>query len=144
MYFLWSFIRICVYLYICIYINIYPHSIARFCWISLVVLKRVTWLAKMHSNIQYPKKLRKQPYLIWKFTLCWPSTGTHKNTCGGRDAGHEIITLPVDITYMMTSSNGNIFRVTGHFTGPRWIPRTKDSDAEIWCFLWSASEYAVE
>ena len=45
---------------------------------------------------------------------------------------------------MMTSSNGNIFRVTGHlcgeFTGPRWIPRTKTSDAELWCFLWSASE----
>ena len=42
---------------------------------------------------------------------------------------------------MMTSSNGNIFRVTGHlcgeFTGPRWIPRTKASDAELWCFLWS-------
>ena len=34
----------------------------------------------------------------------------------------------------MTSSTGNIFRVTGHlcweFTGPRWIPRTKASDAE--------------
>ena len=33
---------------------------------------------------------------------------------------------------MMTSSNGNIFRVTGHlcgeFTGPRWIPHTKASD----------------
>ena len=46
--------------------------------------------------------------------------------------------------YMMTSSNGNIFRVTGHlcgeFTGPRWIPHTKASDAELWCFLWSASE----
>ena len=43
-----------------------------------------------------------------------------------------------------TSSNGNIFRVTGHlcgeFTGPRWIPHTKASDAELWCFLWSASE----
>ena len=30
---------------------------------------------------------------------------------------------------MMTSSNGNIFRITGHvcgeFTGPRWIPRTQ-------------------
>ena len=30
---------------------------------------------------------------------------------------------------MMTSSNGNIFRVTGHlcgeFTGPRWIPHTR-------------------
>ena len=25
-------------------------------------------------------------------------------------------------------------------TGPRWIPRTKASDAELWCFLWSASE----
>ena len=24
--------------------------------------------------------------------------------------------------------------------GPRWIPRTKASDAEIWCFLWSAPE----
>ena len=46
--------------------------------------------------------------------------------------------------YMMTSSNGNIFRVTGHlcgeFTGPRWIPCTKASDAKLWCFLWSALE----
>ena len=44
----------------------------------------------------------------------------------------------------MTSSNWNIFHVTGHlcgeFTGPRWNPRTKASDAELWCFLWSASE----
>ena len=23
---------------------------------------------------------------------------------------------------------------------PRWIPRTRASDEEIWCFLWSASE----
>ena len=40
---------------------------------------------------------------------------------------------------MMTSSNGNIFRVSGHlcgeFTGHRWIHRTKASDAELWCFL---------
>ena len=38
----------------------------------------------------------------------------------------------------------NIFRVTGHlcgeFTGRQWIPRTKASDAELWCFLWSAPE----
>ena len=48
------------------------------------------------------------------------------------------------VCIMMTSSNGNVFRVTGHlcgeFTGPRWIPRTKASGAELWCFLWSASE----
>ena len=40
---------------------------------------------------------------------------------------------------MMTSSNGNIFRVTvplcGEFTGHRWIPFTKASDSELWCFL---------
>ena len=45
---------------------------------------------------------------------------------------------------MMTSSNGNIFRVTGHlcgeFTGPRWIPHTKARDAELWYLLWSAPE----
>ena len=45
---------------------------------------------------------------------------------------------------MMTSSNGKKFRVTGYlcgeFTGPRWIPRTKASGAELRCFLSSASE----
>ena len=39
---------------------------------------------------------------------------------------------------MMTSSNGSIFRVTGNlcgeFTGPRWIPHTKASAAEL-CVL---------
>ena len=39
---------------------------------------------------------------------------------------------------MMTSWNGNIFRVTGplygEFTGHRWIPLTNASDAELWCF----------
>ena len=49
---------------------------------------------------------------------------------------------------MMTPSNGNIFRVTGHlcgkFTGHRWISHTKASDAELWCLLWSAPERTVE
>ena len=39
----------------------------------------------------------------------------------------------------MSSSNGNISRVTGHlcgeFTCPRGIPRTKASDAELWYFF---------
>ena len=26
----------------------------------------------------------------------------------------------------------------------RWIPRTMASDAELWCFLWSASEYTID
>ena len=40
---------------------------------------------------------------------------------------------------MLTSSNESIFRVTGplcrEFTDPQWIPLTKASDAELWCFL---------
>ena len=45
---------------------------------------------------------------------------------------------------MMMSSNGDIFHVTGllcgEFIGPRWIPLTKASDAELWYFLWSVAE----
>ena len=48
----------------------------------------------------------------------------------------------------MTSSNGNIFRATGPLwgesTGHRGIPLTKASDAELWCFLWSAPEQTTE
>ena len=45
----------------------------------------------------------------------------------------------------MTSSNGNnitaprYWPFCGEFTGHRWIPYTKASDAELWYFLWSAS-----
>ena len=46
---------------------------------------------------------------------------------------------PWHYTAMMTSSNGNIFRVTGtscgEFTGHRWIPLTKASAAELWRFF---------
>ena len=39
---------------------------------------------------------------------------------------------------MMTSLNGNLFRVTGHlcgeFTGHRWIPLTKGQYCGLWCF----------
>ena len=45
----------------------------------------------------------------------------------------------VALCTMMTSSNGNIIRVTGHlcgeFTGHRWIPRTKASDAGLGIFF---------
>ena len=48
---------------------------------------------------------------------------------------------------MMMSSNGNIFRVTGplcgEFTGFRWNPRTKASDAELWSLLGSAPNFTA-
>ena len=48
----------------------------------------------------------------------------------------------------MMSSNGNILSITGPLgrecTGHWWIPLTKASDEELWCFLWSMSEQTVE
>ena len=43
---------------------------------------------------------------------------------------------------MMTSSNENIFRVTGHLCGE--FPAQMASNAAIGCFLWSAPEQTVE
>ena len=31
-----------------------------------------------------------------------------------------------------------LWPLCGEFTGDRWILRTKASDSELWCFLWSA------
>ena len=64
---------------------------------------------------------------------------------------HAIRLYGLDRTHsphnMMTSSNGNIFRVTGPLwresTGDRWIPLTKASDEELWRFLWHAPEQMV-
>ena len=67
-------------------------------------------------------------FIRWKqhvYSYCFVTSGTNWND-------HDDVI------------NGNIFRVTGHlcgeFTGDRWIPRTKASDAELWRFLWSASK----
>ena len=46
---------------------------------------------------------------------------------------------------MMASSNENIFRVTGPLWGESTEGHlTKVSEAELWCFLWSAPEQTVE
>ena len=53
-------------------------------------------------------------------------------------------TTTITTTKRDLPSNGNIFRVIGllcgDFSGHRWIPLTKASDGEIWCFLSSAPE----
>ena len=57
---------------------------------------------------------------------------------------YHSFSMKLRVVSMMTSSNGNFFRVPGHlcgeFIGHRWIPCTKTSDAELWCFPRSASE----
>ena len=54
-------------------------------------------------------------------------------------ASESALIVSISGNHMMTSSNGDIFRVTGHlcgeFTGDRWIPCTKASDVELWCSL---------
>ena len=48
---------------------------------------------------------------------------------------------------ILTSPKENIFGVTGPLwgesSGYQWIPLTKASDVELWCFLWSAPEQTV-
>ena len=52
---------------------------------------------------------------------------------------------PLPEPIMMTSSNGNKFRVAAPiWEDDRWIPLTKASDADFWWFLWSAPEQTVE
>ena len=96
------------------------------------------------------QQVKTKPMLSYDATICclpnvlaviWKG----RNISMMQIPGSNHVTLHIiTVIVMMTSSNGNIFRVTGHlcwdFTGPRWIPRTKASDAELWCFLWSASE----
>ena len=57
----------------------------------------------------------------------------HKCSCLYADT--KVTNLNINI---MTPSNGNIYRITGplrgEFTGDRWIPLSKVSDAELWCF----------
>ena len=71
----------------------------------------------------------------------WPSVGKRVNV------GFDTVNSS-HFNFMMTSSNGNIFRVTGPLSGEstryQWIPLKKTSDTEFWCFIWSATEQTVE
>ena len=88
---------------------------------------------------------------------CWDYKLIHVSKRGSRTSTEIRSCMDYYIPYfrvefylstMMTSPNGNIFRVTGplcgEFTGDRWIPRTKASDAELWCFLWPSPEPTIE
>ena len=52
---------------------------------------------------------------------------------------------PISQEFMMTSSNfTRYWPFLREFTGHRWIPSKMASGAELWCFLWSATEQTVE
>ena len=54
------------------------------------------------------------------------------------------VVSPIPKVTWWRHQNGSNFRGTGplcgEFTGPRWIPLKKASDAELWCFLWYVPE----
>ena len=101
---------------------------------------KITWqYIKVRGQIYIWQDLDKWPWAHRQFNrsdLLW----TEASTLVLLD--YESMRWSSPRLFMMTSSNGNVSRVTdslcGEFTGHRWIPRTKASDAELWCFLWSA------
>ena len=60
-------------------------------------------------------------------------------TLGVHQAWSITVTILRRHYHMMTSSNANIFCVTG-----RWMLLTTANDVELWCFLWSAPEQSGE
>ena len=90
----------------------------------------------------------------WKVVYCWQSNFLNKkqkrrkkiSDCvvstvtaeGIARLGSEHRASILEV-HFMTSSNRSIFHITrplcGEFTSPRWIPLTKASDSELWCFF---------
>ena len=89
-----------------------------------------------HNNWWPPHDIWWPPVIIW-----WPKNYDWRilseNISPVSPASHHSFD-EIESTTMMTSSNGNAFRVAGPLWGEsighRWIPLTKTNDAELWCF----------
>ena len=129
-----------------------------------LLITKLLWLVNFFIYLKKIIKLRKnssfnwftlfhvliRPDVIWKkvsrqlyhvhFTVIHTNS-RHKYIYTVHSRIYEQSSRIVGVFFMMTPSNGNIFRVTGplcgEFNGHRWIPLTKASDAELWCLLWS-------
>ena len=85
------------------------------------------------------------PHITWPLQMYTYCTVNSRSVQNGRETV---------VSNMITSSNGNIFRVTGHLWGnspvtdesppPPPPPPPKASDADCWCFLWSSPEQTIE
>ena len=124
-----------------------PHSIAGMCPLLKSMYTCILWLIHLCSDRSFLfvfDTLRSSD-TIWHQTS-WSKLAGLMAWCWFAHCKPEKPwrIFQSSLFFMMTSSNGNIFRVTGHlcgaFTGPRWMPHTKASDAELWCLLWSTPE----
>ena len=117
-------------------VQFFPRKIERINRPTRHVLLQKMWSCQ-HEDTCYKNKAVARPLIII-MKIAIP-----KNKNGFK------LTLSIYWIFIMTSSNGNIFRVTG----PSWEKSTVDllmsltkasDDADHWCFLWSAPEQTIE
>ena len=97
------------------------------------------WRHCIEGNVAFGEHIE-----AWSNTLCrrdFQSSSLNQNT--SETWLHQSSFL-LGRLFMMTSSNGNIFRIAGPLCGNSPVtgefPTQRASNAELWCFLWSASE----
>ena len=108
----------------------------------------VTWSFDVFLDLRLNNRLSKQSWGWWFETPSrplWRHCNVGDNMAKIWISRYAIFQAVLYFAeHMITSWNGNIFRVTGPLWGEsighRWIPQTQSSDAELWCFLWSAPE----
>ena len=137
------------YLYASVSSNIWPFRLVWILSLRLMFsqLTRIYSVACVIFMVSSGRVLSLHEYLVWyfvRFTAFFfgflvALLFTMPVMCSMRYLWVALLLYWLFSSFMMTSSNGNIFRVTGHrcteYTGHQRIPRTKASDAKLWSFL---------
>ena len=117
-----------------IYFNFFVLKLLYFIIFSLKLVHRIP--LKKRSALFKLWLGAKQALLLFLSVLQWPVVETcdykNYNFCSLVSWWrHQMETFPALLAIC-------------EFTGYRWIPHTKASDVELWCFLWSAPASTVE
>ena len=101
---------------------------------SRVILKNSRW---RHSTVPYEGELQS---VLFLWVLVMNFVFSCVTSCYNKQCYMEVCLYFTWWCHQMETFSALLALCVGEFTGNRWIPRTKASDAELWCFLWSASE----
>ena len=128
--------HLCRYLYKCIR-SLYHWSLS-----ELILPKRLRYKSKaLVSTLSWSINAADTS---WQNILYSVNSEIGYGVIINKNGVHLICSLQQTVYDIMTSSNRNIFRVIGplcdEITGNQWILRTKASDVELRCFIWSAPE----
>ena len=112
------------------------HILLRYYISSLKFVENIHWFLLITKPVRPTKYFNKLMFM--------PTSHSTHHRVTGEQRLKTTWYCTVMCSPMMTSSNRIILRVAGplcgEFTGYLWIPPTKASEAELWCFLWSAPE----